>query len=177
MSIHERFSEKDLAVLQQRAERAASVSDKNETQATLTVLQIALGQEAYGLPIDDLRAVYEDVGVVRVPGTPDFVAGIANVRGRILPVLDLAVLLDVPDRTGAAFRALVVASQDALTVAFSIETVGEVVTFAARDVIPPPSHTDNTGPTYLRGVLPGGAGLLDVAAILSDPNLIVADTF
>ena len=135
MSIHERFSEQELAILKARAERAASLSDRDAAQTTLTVLQIMLGEETYGLPVNDLRAVYEDVIVVPVPGTPPFVAGIANVRGRILPVLDLPVLLGVPDQAAAlGTRALVVANRDAMTVALAIEAVGEIVAVAGQEI-------------------------------------------
>ena len=178
MSIHERFSEQELAILKARAERAASLSDRDAAQTTLTVLQIMLGEETYGLPVNDLRAVYEDVIVVPVPGTPPFVAGIANVRGRILPVLDLPVLLGVPDQAATlGTRALVVANRDAMTVALAIEAVGEIVAVAGQEIVPVPGATNTPQTNYLRGILPGGGGLIDIAALLGDPSLIVAETF
>jgi len=173
VSINERFSEKDFEVLKLRAQRAASVSGKEEAETSLTAIQIALGGETYALPVENLRAIYESVAVVTVPGTPAFIAGIANIRGRILPVLDLAVLLGVPGRAGSERRTLVGAAHEAVTMGVLVQAVGEVVGFSARDLTPIAGSADATHANYLRGMLSGDSVLLDIAAILGDPDLII----
>src|SRR5215216_5720695 len=101
MSIHEHFTERELKILQARAERAASAAQRDDVEKTeIRALQCTLGSESYALPVEFVRAVYENVTVVPVPCTPRFVAGIANIRGRIMPVLDLATLLNVPPSKG-----------------------------------------------------------------------------
>jgi purine-binding chemotaxis protein CheW len=177
MSIYEHFSEQALEILRARAERAAAVAQTGAGEKPVTALQLWLDSESYALPIEMLRAVYEGVTVVPVPCTPAFVAGIANVRGRILPVLNLAALLNPGGASGSDAMSLVVVSNSTLTVALLVATVGDVTTFLASDLTPLPASTDAGSAAYMRGILPDGTGLLDLNAMLGDPALMVGETF
>src|SRR5262245_5109120 len=94
MSIYEHFSDTERAVLQARAERAARTLRSDEAEERLNTLLVKLGGETYALPIEAVIAVYEAMLVVPVPCTPPFLAGITNIRGHIIPVLDLGHLLN-----------------------------------------------------------------------------------
>jgi purine-binding chemotaxis protein CheW len=177
MSIYEGFSEQELEILQARAERAANATLKSDAGETLTTLQLMLGSEAYALPVTALRAVYENVTVVPVPCTPPFVAGIANIRGRIMPVLDLAVLLNAPRGVNDVSPALVVVSREDFSLVFQVEGVGDIATFPASSVDPLSAGGDTIErASYLQGMLADGSILLNVNAILGDPTLVVNDT-
>lgn len=176
MSIREHFSERELEILRIRAERAANAAQNNVAEKELTALQITLGGEAYALPVERLRAVYEDVTVVPVPHTPLFVAGIANIRGRITPVLDLVSLLNVGRTTNPVSDALVVVSKDDLSLALRVENVGEVITFPETNIGPLPMGNELLEKArYLLGIMTDGPVLLSIDAILTDPALIVED--
>jgi purine-binding chemotaxis protein CheW len=173
MSIYSQFSEQELAILRARAERLASTSGREAEGEMVTALAVQISGETYALNIEALTAVYDDVAIVPVPGVPSFVAGIANVRGHILPVLDLAVLLGIASESKDKSGNLVVASTSELTVAFQVETIGEVSSFLRGDISSlPPSFTAGQN-VYLQGVLPNGTALLDMETILNDPALIV----
>src|SRR5882724_2626146 len=98
MSIYEHFSQQELEILWARAERAAYAAQKSDAETLITALQITPGGESYALPVELLHGVYEGIEVMAVPCTPPFIAGVANVRGRILPVLDLATVLGAPEQ-------------------------------------------------------------------------------
>ena len=176
MSIYERFSEQELEILRARAERAANTSQQGDAKETVTALQIKLGPEAYALPVTFLRAVYDNVTVVPVPCTPTFVAGIANVRGRIMPILELSVLLNVPGAGQTAAGSLVVVSREDFSLALRVEEVGEIATFSESKVSPlrdSDSLLDKA--RYLQGIVTDGPTLLNMDAILDDPALVVDD--
>lgn len=174
MSIYEGFSEQELEVLRTRAKRAASTAQKSDAEETFTALHITLGGESYALPVELLRAVYENVTVVPVPCAPPSVAGIANIRGRIMPVLDLAVVLNVPRPKSDVVSALVVVSRGDFSLAFQVEGVREIMTFPTRSVGPLPVGGDTLERAgYLQGILPDGLTLLNVNAMLDDPALVV----
>jgi purine-binding chemotaxis protein CheW len=168
MSIYDRFSEKELEILRARANRIVTTSRDDQARDVITALVISAGRETYAMPIDQLTAVYENIAVAPVPCVPSFVAGIANIRGHILPVLDLAVLLNVP-REDTERRALIVVSDSDSSVALAVEAVGEVTTFLKQDLTSIPG-------AYLQGVMQDGVAVLDVAAILGDPALVVDET-
>jgi purine-binding chemotaxis protein CheW len=177
MPIYEHFSETELEVLRARAERAARITNAENAEEILTVLQIKLGSEAYALPVTPLRAVYENMTVIAVPCTPPFIAGIANIRGRITPVLDMAVLLNVPRLTSAVSPALVVVSGEDVSLALRVDGIKEIVTFPTSSIGPLPESGEALKRAgYLQGILTDGSTLVNVVAILKDPTLVVDDT-
>ncbi len=173
MSIYHHFSEQELAILQERADRAASTEEKNTTEFTLTILNIVLGSETYALSIERLRAVYKDAVVVSIPCTPSYIAGMTNLRGQITPVLDLAALLNISSSTSIT-RSLVIISQDDLTLALQVDEIGEIETFPVSAINPLPTGgklLDREG--YLQGLFLNGPTLLNIDAILNDSTLVV----
>jgi purine-binding chemotaxis protein CheW len=170
MSFYDHFSEYEIAVLRARAERIANTQQSKEDDA-FSALVIRVAGESYALPMDALTAVYEGYTIVPLPCVPPFVAGMVNVRGQILPVIDLAVLLGVPSET--AKRALLIVSNAEFSLGLCIETVGDVVTVLVSTLQSVPTALNQV---YLRAVLPDGTALLDLDAILNDPALIVDET-
>ena len=175
MSIHEHFTEQELNILKARADRAARIDQRDDAKKTeVRALQCTMGNESYALPVEFVRVVYENMTVVPVPCTPQFVAGIANMRGRIMPVLDLATLLNVPSGKGNLLSTLIVISTGEFSLALQVERVDEMLIFPASSVDPLPirgttlEHAD-----YLQGILPDGSVLLNLTTILEDPALIV----
>ena len=173
MSIYARFSEQELAILRERAERAAIAEEKPNLEETLTVVHVTLGNEFYALSVERLRAVYENIAVISVPYTPPFVAGIANIRGRITPVLDLATVLNVPPSADVP-KSLLMIVRDELSVVFQVNTVGDIATILVNSIEPMPSGGQIlASEIYLQGIFANGITLLNIEAILNDPALIV----
>lgn len=168
MSFYDHFSEAEITVLQARAERIASTQQQTKAGDIFSALVITAGGETYALPMEALTAVYEGYTIVPLPCVPPFVAGIVNVRGQILPVIDLAMLLGVPSET--VRRSLLIVSNSEFSLGLCVEAVGEVVTVLISTLQPVPAVLNQV---YLRNVLPNGIALLDLDAILNDPSLIV----
>ena len=65
---------------------------KQQLEDQVTIQQIVvfkLGQEEYGLPIDQIKEVVITPTITRMPQTPDYVKGVANIRGNVIAILDL----------------------------------------------------------------------------------------
>lgn len=152
------------------------MTQQREKLAESTALRVVLGNEVYALPIAALLAVYVGVPLIAVPCAPAFVAGIANIRGRILPVFDLARLLEVPvDETNDQY-ALVAATNGQTTLALRVGATGEVVTVLQRDIVAIPDIHLLAHHHYVRGICPDGAILCDIQALLNDDSLVVNET-
>ncbi len=173
MSIYDSFSENELEILQARAEHAARASRDKLEGVIIAVLGVSVYGEKYALPVELLTAVYSQMPVVPVPCVSSFVAGVANIRGRIFTVLDLGVLLSTSETSASSQFALVVAANEEMSIAFKVTSVGEITTFVADDLSPVPANFDTARPEYLEGVFPDGTVLLDVNAILGDSRLVV----
>ncbi len=151
-----------------QVEATAPEGDEGEA---ITVLVAVIQHERYALPITEITAVYQNVVIVPVPCAPEFVAGVANVRGHILSVLDLGVLLGLPKGDDTAGVALIVVAADEASIGFRVEAIDEIaeLTLSRLNPITP---TMNLGQAQvLRGIFPDGTALLDVNAILADPRL------
>jgi len=168
MSFYEHFSDEEVAILRARAQRIANTQTEIRQGDTVSALVIQAGGETYGLPMESLTAVYMGHTIIPVPCVPAFVAGIANVRGEIMPVFDLAALLKVP--SGETKQALIVASTKDSSVAFCVEAVGETRAVQMSELQPVPPMLNEA---YLQGISADGMAMLNVEAIINDPALIV----
>jgi purine-binding chemotaxis protein CheW len=91
---------------------------------------VRLGGGRFGLPMEAVAEVGRLTPMTRVPGTPPWVAGVVNWRGRILGVLDLRILLDVPTAAAADDGRLVVLTSGAVSVGVLAERVEGVIDVA-----------------------------------------------
>lgn len=172
-SLYEKFNEKQWELLEARAKRVERAVQQQETQQLIEVIFVRLRNESYALPVAAVMAVHEHTSLTRLPGAPIHIAGIANVRGQIVTVLDLGHILGVPlTEAESTEKALVLLSFDDSHTALLVDRVLEVTNITNEDLSPLPI-TDSHQQGYLRGVLENGTVLLDLETIISDPALIV----
>lgn len=159
-------------ILEERAEALARPPEAEEDAEMLGVLTLAVGSERYGVPLDEIVGIEPLVNVAAVPNLPLLWAGLANVRGRLCPVLDLAKYLGVsPDARHGQRNAVVVASGP-VTVGLLADEVSDVTWIRRTDIGPPPPGA-RSAHAGLRGVTPDLLAVLDVEALLGDPLLVV----
>lgn len=149
-------------------ERSAS-----SLETGLVVLR--LGREWYGVPAGLVQEVAGSPEITPVPMTPPFVAGVLNLRGELVGVLDLAVLFGLPAAAGAAARRpAVVVRLQGLTAALLADAVLEVEWFAAADREPVLPTLPAEAAGFLAGVMRDGGRLvmeLNIEKILAHPPL------
>jgi purine-binding chemotaxis protein CheW len=137
-------------------------------------LTFQLAGEEYAVQLLQAREILRYEQVTRVPTAPPSIRGVLNLRGRVVPVVDLAVKLGLPDTpvTGRTCIVIVdVALEDERTVMGVIaEAVSQVVELAAGDIEPPPPFGPRARVEFLRGMARLGerfALLLDLDLLLS----------
>lgn len=115
-------------------------------------LTFALGKEVYGL---EVRYVTEIIGiqpVTEVPEMPPFVRGIINLRGRIVPVVDVRMKFGkepVPydDRT-----CIIIVEMGALVIGMIVDNVADVLTIQPENIVPPPEVRTGYQNRYIQGI-------------------------
>lgn len=115
-------------------------------------LTFALGKEVYGL---EVRYVTEIIGiqpVTEVPEMPPFVRGIINLRGRIVPVVDVRMKFGkepVPydDRT-----CIIIVEMGALVIGMIVDNVADVLTLQPENIVPPPEVRTGYQNRYIQGI-------------------------
>ena len=131
------------------------------------------GGTTFGVPIERVREIVMVPEITPVPESGAFVRGIINLRGRILPVLDLARRLGVvPERREDGGRILVVEHDANHALGLLVDEASEVLRLPAEIIGPPPQTVGAAVPGSLRGVARLDDRLillLDLDRVLSEP--------
>lgn len=129
---------------------------------------VRLGTGRFAVSLASVAEVGRVPAVTRVPGTPGWVAGVANWRGRVLPILDLRSLLGATESPLRGDARLLVLGAEGVTVGLLVEAVeGTAVVAASAEPFPPTLSGAAAG--LLAGQLPhpdGPVAVLDVDAVL-----------
>lgn len=136
----------------------------------LQLVTFRLGQEEFSLDILKVQEIIRHMELTRVPRTPDFVEGVINLRGRVIPVLDLRKRFGLPDAEDTSATRIIVVEVGGVTVGLKVDGVSEVLRINADTVEPPPALVTSIESDYIKGV--GKLDnrlliLLDVSKILS----------
>lgn len=132
-----------------------------------------LGEESYGLRIDIVREIITLQPVTHVPHAPEFVDGVINLRGGVIPVLDLRRRLGLPGGQQGRMTRIMVVEGEGGTVGMVVDAVSEVLTVSGG-TIEPPSPYAGVDVDLVRGIAKVGERLiilLDLAQLLTDVSL------
>lgn len=161
------WAERRAALLRQAGEATQALEAREG--AAIHLLLVALGEESYGFPLDRVREVVKPAPITPVPSIPEHILGVMNLRGEILPVLDLKRLLGLgagaPDSQGR----IVVVKGPGMAVGFLADSVEDAI--EVRGTLEPPLATLPEGQAqYLQGQVTHEdrlVGVLDVETLLA----------
>ncbi|MEK6791533.1 MAG: chemotaxis protein CheW [Deltaproteobacteria bacterium] len=144
--------------------------EATKEKEVLQLVTFRLGQEEFSLDILKVQEIIRHMELTRVPRSPDFVEGVINLRGRVIPVLDLRKRFGLPDAEDTSATRIIVVEVEGVTVGLKVDGVSEVLRINADTVEPPPALVTNIESDYIKGV--GKLDnrlliLLDVSKILS----------
>lgn len=146
-----------------------------EEQVQLVTFQV--GSEEYGLDIDAISEVVRPLKITTLPKMPDFIEGVVNLRGTIIPVVDLRKRFDLSAGSGDARKARMIITRGALQVSggagllgLIVDRVSEVVHLPVREIAPAPEAARGRNTDFIKGM--GKLGdhliiLLEIGRILS----------
>ncbi|MCW2276693.1 chemotaxis protein CheW [Heliophilum fasciatum] len=145
----------------------------NEYQGDSGVIQLVvfgLGSEEYGVPITQVQEINRLTAPTKIPQAPSFVEGIINLRGKIIPVIDLKKRFQLPWADYSDSTRIIVINIAEHTVGIIVDAVTEVLRLPLQSVEHPPSMIGGISAEYLYGV--GKIGerlllLLEIDKILS----------
>jgi purine-binding chemotaxis protein CheW len=119
-------------------------------------LTVVLEQEAYGLAVLKIREIIRLQKITPVPRMPDFVKGVINLRGRVIPVIDLRVKFglkaEFTERTCIVVVQIRGSATQTVQMGLIVDSVEEVVTLAATEIEPTPDFGTKIDTSYLLGL-------------------------
>jgi len=145
------------------------VATQAKSQELRQIVVFQLGQELYGADIRVVREVGPLLRVTRVPRTPHYVEGVTNLRGRVIPVVDLRRRLGLPVKAATKATRIAVAELEGGQVGMIVDAVLEVLRVPFSDIEPPTLMIAKVDAEYVLGVAKVDTRLiilLDLARVL-----------
>ncbi len=102
-------------------------------------LTLELGAEEYGVPVRDVREIVGALPTTPIPGSSHHVLGVVNLRGKVVPVIDLRLRLGLPPIDTGPRSCIVVCQGRSTLFGLLVDGVVEVVTVRGADIEPPPA--------------------------------------
>ncbi len=130
-----------------------------------------LGNEAYGIDVRTTREIFHLQGITHVPNAPEYVEGVINLRGKVVPVIDLRKRFGVEVTKATTDSRIVVVEYDGEDVGLIVDAVEEVLTVEADHVAAAPEVTEQEGTSLTQGF----AQLDDQLVILVDMETVLGE--
>lgn len=119
-------------------------------------LTFGLGREEYGLPVLKVREIIKLMDITAVPQAPPHVKGVINLRGKVIPVVDLRLKFRIPAQDYTERTSIVVVevvgTQGHILMGIIVDTVFEVLNITADEIESPPDFGEQVETDYMRGV-------------------------
>jgi purine-binding chemotaxis protein CheW len=163
-------------ILRERAQALARPPEEVSLPTVkLECLVFSLGGERCGIETAYIVDVLRFADLTRVPGTPPFVLGVMNHRGRVLPVLDIQRLLGTAETTATSGSRVLTVEAGGMSFGILADAVAGRIRVGAEELAPPPAGRVGVGASVVRGVTDEMVAILDVDALVRDPRILVND--
>ena len=168
--------EKSVSIMKERAailaEKSAVRFELSELHSQNQYISFNLNNDYYCIPLDYVKEVLKDSTITNVPGTPNFIAGIMNLRGEYITVIDLKKFLEIQDKTSSnEKKPVIIVKCNDLKLAFLIDKINELFEFQESKIN---ETSDNyyASEFFYKKIL---YTLLNVEKISSDKRLVVSE--
>ncbi len=118
----------------------------------LQLVSFVVGEEEFAVPILSVQEINRMMQITRVPQSPPFVEGVINLRGKIIPVIDLRKRFGMGALENTADARIIVVEVQNRVIGFTVDRVNEVLRLSADIVDPPPSMVCGIDSDYVQGV-------------------------
>jgi purine-binding chemotaxis protein CheW len=143
--------------------------DQTANKAGWEVITFRVGSQEFCTEIMSVLEIRGWSPATEIPHAPDFVRGVINLRGTVLPVVDLAKRLGLPSSEPTARHAIIVAHAGTRIAGLLVDAVSDIVTVTEGTVQPPPDVASDLAKTFVTGVIVVDGKLISLLAL--DPIL------
>jgi len=144
----------------------------------LQMVSFNLGNVEFGVDILMVQEINRMLNITRVPKSPDFVEGVINLRGRVIPIINLRMRFGLPAKEHDKQTRVVVVIIESKIIGLVVDSVSEVLRLPADTIEPPPPMVSGIESEYIKGV--GKLGeklliLLDLTKLLTHQERAMLD--
>jgi purine-binding chemotaxis protein CheW len=163
------------SILEERARKTAQPDEGMSETTTVEVLRFRLAYQEYAIEMQHIREVILTGEITPVPGTPDYISGICVVRGEIISLVDLRVLLSIPERGLTDLNRVIVLTDQALTFGILADHITGIGNIGLDRIVEPDPDTLPKKSNYVKGIADGTLIVIDTSVLFADPRMIIED--
>ncbi len=159
---------------------ALFLNDPARVKAAGKYLTFVLGGAGYGIPILKVREIIRLLEITPIPRMPDYVRGVINLRGRIVPVIDLRMKLGLPNPVTTNRTCIIVThiqiGDATKLMGLIVDALDEVYQINAEDIEPAPDFGKGTANSHIQNMAKAKGqvkALLDIDRIVQDDNALL----
>jgi len=158
----------DIENLEEIKSKAEAMTDENSFQ----VVSFQLGEEEFGINIFNVKEIINTIQMTRVPNAPPYVVGVVNMRGRVIPIVDLYIRFGLSEKTqnkNNNGKVIIFIEYGNLSVGLLVDGVREVIRISNSITEPPPAMVSGIHADYITSIAKLESRLLillDIAKIL-----------
>ena len=155
--------------VQEAASAAAVVTDRAGKYLTF-----GLAEEDYGLEILKVREIIGMMDITPVPRTPEYVKGVINLRGKVIPVVGLRMKFEMEEKEYTEETCIIVVDVNGMEIGIVVDRVLEVLDINSNDIEDAPSFGANVDTDYIMGIGKSEEKvtiLLDISKVLSNEEI------
>ncbi len=125
---------------------------KGDLSELLQLVSFKIGEEEFGIDILKVQEINRMMQITKVPNSPEFIDGVVNLRGRIIPVIDLRTRLNMARIEHDNRTRIIVVDLSGVTVGFIVDEVSEVLRIPKSITEPPPAMVAGIDSDYITAV-------------------------
>ncbi|MDO9324943.1 MAG: chemotaxis protein CheW [Methanoregula sp.] len=162
-------------ILAERAQKLSQPAARSRGIVRIEVLKFRLAYQEYAIGMKYVREVVLTGGITPVPGTPEYISGICAIRGEIISLVDLRALFSISGRGLTDLNRVIVVTDGTMTFGILADYITGIATIPASMPAAPAPNPSTGAVPYQLGVAEGIV-VLDGAALLSDPRMLIDET-
>ncbi len=128
------------------------MSEKTYSNDEVQLVAFKLSKEEYGVSILHVQEIKRLTDITRVPYTPDFIKGVMNLRGSVLPVIDLKKRLGLVEEPYSEDTRIIIVKVDDISIGMIVDAVTEVLAIGPDHIEAPEAVVDGTENNFISGV-------------------------
>ena len=155
---------------------ARETEEKKKDSPVIQLITFMLANEMYGLESAFVREVYPLREFTHLPGLPPYIFGVINVRGQIIPVIDLKKFFNLPEQGLTELNKVIILHNEQMEFGILADLVHGTQRIESDEIRKAPHTLKGIGFEYLLGVTKDKLIVLNAGRLLNDENIVVNDS-
>ncbi|WP_295154662.1 chemotaxis protein CheW [uncultured Brachyspira sp.] len=129
-----------------------STENRVDLEDSTNLVTFRLGSGEYAIDIMQAKEIIKMEKITLIPNAPDFVEGVINLRGNIIPIIDLKKRFNLEETEGDKNTGIIIVKIEDVDMGIIIDAISKVVSISNSDIQPPPPMLSGIGQKYIKGV-------------------------